>query len=73
MEISFDPQSREFVCLPADACQEIRLPIRGLTTSDLMGELHPLNTLPEYQLALPFSRSTWRQMMLCEDPPGTTL
>ena len=73
MEISFDPQSREFVCLPADACQEIRLPIRGLTTSDLMGELHPLNTLPEYQLALPFSRSTWRQMMLCQDPTGTTL
>lgn len=73
MEISFDPQSREFVCLPADARQKIRLPIRGLTTSDLMGELHPLNTLPEYQLALPFSRSTWRQMMLCEDPTGTTL
>ena len=73
MEITFDPQSRKFVCLPADARQKIRLPIRGLTTSDLMGELHPLYTLPEYQLALPFSRSTWRQMMLCEDLTGTTL
>lgn len=73
MEITFDPQTREFVCLPADACQEIRLPIRGLATSDLMGELHPLDTLPAYQLALPFSRSTWRQMALCEDLTGTTL
>jgi hypothetical protein len=73
MEITFDPQTREFVCLPADACQEIRLPIRGLATSDLMGELHPLDTLPAYQLALPFSRSTWRQMVLCEGLTGTTL
>ena len=71
MEITFDPLAREFVCLPADAGQEIRLPIR-LTLSDLMGELHPLNTLPEYQLALPFSRATWRQMTLCGDLTGTT-
>jgi hypothetical protein len=73
MEITFDPQSCELICLPANACQEIRLPIRGLTTSDLIGELLPLNTLPAYQLALPFSRSSWRQMMLCEDRTGTTL
>jgi hypothetical protein len=73
MEITFDPQTREFICLSADARQKIRLPIRGLTTSDLMGELHPLDTLPAYQLALPFSRSTWRQMTLCEDLTGTTL
>jgi len=73
MEITFDPQTHEFVCLPADACQEIRLPIRGLATSDLVGELHPLDTLPAYQLALPFSRSAWRQMALCEDLTGTTL
>jgi hypothetical protein len=73
MEITFDPQTREFVCLPADARSAIRLPIRGLTTSDLMGELHPLNTLPAYQLALPFSRSAWRQMALCDKLTGTTL
>lgn len=73
MEITFDPQTRELVCLPADARQEIRLPIRGLTISDLMGELHPLNTLPAHQLALPFSRSAWRQMELCDSLPGTTL
>ena len=73
MEITFDPQTREIVCLPADARKKIRLPIRGLTTSDLMGELHPLNTLPAYQLALPFSRSAWRQMELCDTLTGTTL
>ena len=73
MEITFDPQTREIVCLPADARKKIRLPIRGLATSDLMGELHPLNTLPAYQLALPFSRSAWRQMELCDTLPGTTL
>lgn len=72
LEITFDPQTREFVCLPDDASQKIRLPIRGLTTSDLMGELHPLNTLPAYQLALPFSRSTWRQMALFDELTGTT-
>ena len=72
MEITFDLQTRELVCLSADA-QEIRLPIRGLAKSDLMGELHPLNTLPAHQLALPFSRSSCRQMMLCEDLAGTTL
>ena len=72
MEITFDPHSHEFICVPADARQEIRLSIRGMTVSDLMGELHPLNTLPAYQLALPFSRSDWRQMSLCQDRTGTT-
>jgi transposase-like protein len=72
LEITFDSQTREFVCLPADARKEIRLPIRGLTTSNLMGELHPLSTLPAYQLALPFSRSAWRQMELCDTLTGTT-
>jgi transposase-like protein len=73
LEITFNSQTREFVCLPANACTEIRLPIRGLTTSDLMGELHPLDTLPAYQLALPFSRSAWRQMELGDSLTGTTL
>jgi hypothetical protein len=29
--------------------------------------------LPAYQLALPFSRSTWREMMMCNHLTGTTL
>ena len=38
-----------------------------------MGELSPLVALPAYQLALPFSLSAWREMMLCNDLTGTTL
>ena len=73
LEISFDPQTREFKCLSQDGRQELRLPARGLTPSDLMGELGPLVALPAYQLALPFSPSTWREMMLSTALTGTTL
>jgi len=73
LEITFDPQVCEFKCLSEDGRQEIRLPTRGLTKSDLMGELGPLLALPAYQLALPFSPATWREMMLCTELTGTTL
>jgi len=67
LEITFDPRTRELVCLSEDAGQKVRLPVRGLTKSDLMGELDPLVTLPTFQLALPFSPSAWREMMLAND------
>jgi len=73
LDITFDPQTRELKCLSEDGTQEIRLAVQGLTTTALMGELSPLLVLPAYQLALPFSRSTWREMMLCNDLTGTTL
>ena len=73
LEITFDPQTRELVCLSEDGNQKIRLAVRGLTKAGLMGELSPLVALPAYQLALPFSRSTWREIMLCNDLTGTTL
>jgi len=73
LEITFDPQTRELVCLSEDGNQEIRLAVQGLTKAALMGELSPLLVLPAYQLALPFSRSTWREIMMCNDLPGTTL
>ncbi len=73
LEITFDPQSREFKCLSENGDQEIRLPAQGLTKTALMGELSPLLTLPAYQLALPFSQSTWREMMMCNDLTDTTL
>jgi hypothetical protein len=41
--------------------------------SVLMGELSPLVSLPAYQLALPFTPSTWREMVLASDLTGTTL
>ncbi len=73
LDITFDSQTRELKCLSEDGSVEIRLAIQGLTLSALIGELNPLLTLPVYQLALPFSRSAWREMMLCNDLPGTTL
>ena len=73
LEITFDPQTREMKCLSEDGSQEIRLPAQRLTKANLTGELGPLIALLAYQLALPFSRSTWRQIMLCNDLTGTTL
>jgi transposase-like protein len=73
LEITFDPQTGELISLSENGSQEIRLPVQGLTKSDLMGELGPLIALPAYQLALPFSLSAWREIMLCNDLTGTTL
>jgi hypothetical protein len=73
LEITFDPQTCDLKCLSEDGRQEMRLPARGLTKLDLMGELGPLVALPAYQLALPFSPSAWREMTLCTALTGTTL
>ena len=73
LEITFDPQTCELLCLSEDGSQQISLPAQGLTKSDLMGELGPLIALPAYQLALPFSQAAWREMILSNDLTGTTL
>jgi transposase len=67
VEITFDPETQEFVCCSEDASQKVRLPAQGLTKQNLMGELGPLVALPAYQLALPFSLDEWRTMCLCAD------
>ena len=72
LEITFDNQTREFKCLLEDGSQEIRLTSQGLTKAELMGELRLLIALPAYQLALPFSRPAWREMMLSDCLTGTT-
>jgi len=73
LEITFDSQTCELICLSEDGSRKIRLPVQGLTADALMGELSPLLVLPAYQLALPFSRSAWREMTMCNDLTGTTL
>ncbi len=73
LEITFDPKTRELVCLSEDGKSEIRFPIQGLTKTSLMGELTPMVTLPAYQLALPFTPKAWREMRLCSGLTGTTL
>jgi hypothetical protein len=73
VEITFDPQTRELIALSQDGERQTRLPVQGLTTSVLIGELGPLIALPAYQLALPFSPTAWREMTLSNDLTGTTL
>lgn len=64
LEITFAPQTREFVCLTEDGRRKVRLAAQGLTKPDLMGELNRLTTRSPYQLALPFSRTECREMIL---------
>jgi hypothetical protein len=73
LEITFDPHTHELICLPEDAIRTFRLEAKGLTKETLMGELDPLNSLPAYQLGLPFSRQAWREIATCEQLSGTTL
>jgi hypothetical protein len=73
LEITFDPLSRQFVCLPETSPVSFRLAAKGLTKEALIGELDPLISIPAYQLALPFSRQAWREMSLCQSLTGTTL
>lgn len=72
LEITFDAQTRELVCLPEKGAS-FRLAVRGLTKEALIGELDPLTTIPNYQLALPFSRQAWREAALLQDLSDTTL
>ena len=73
LEVTFNSQTLEWICLPADRREAICIPTRGPTKSALMGELSPLMACPTYQLALPFSPSAWREMTLANNPTGTTL
>ncbi|MCI0423371.1 MAG: hypothetical protein L0312_29830 [Acidobacteria bacterium] len=73
LDITFDPQTCELVCLPEKELQPVRLAAQGLSKETLMGELDPLTTIPAYQLALPWSRQAWRESVLCLDLADTTL
>jgi transposase len=72
VQITFDPQTVEFICLLPAGTPLIRLKPLGLTKLDLMGELSPFVSLPVYQLALPFSLSQWREIILAHELTGTT-
>jgi transposase len=73
LDITFDPQTHEFVCLPEKGMSPFRLLAKGLSKEALMGELDPLTTIPNYQLALPWSRQAWRESVLCLTMHDTTL
>jgi hypothetical protein len=73
LDITFDPQTHEFICLPEKERQPFRVLVRGLSKEILMGELDPLTAIPAYQLGLPWSRQAWRESVLGLDLGDTTL
>jgi transposase len=72
LEITFDPAQLEFVSQKLGTDEVRRFEVKGLTKTDLMGELTPFARFPVYQLALPFSRQAWRDMELSRMMGGTT-
>ena len=73
LEITFDPARLEFVCQKLATNELQHFMAKGLTKTNLMGELAPFARMPAYQLALPFSRQAWREMELSRMLRGTTL
>jgi transposase InsO family protein len=71
--IGFDPGAMALICQPEGSEDTLEVPIQGITKAELMGELALLQTLPMYQLALPFSLAAWRQLEYAHILTGTTL
>jgi hypothetical protein len=72
IEITFDPQTQELVCCSEDGQTTQRLPVKGLSKADLMGELD-MAQFPNYQYAFPWSPDACRRNLLCQEMTGTTL
>jgi transposase InsO family protein len=72
LELGFDAEQGVFVTHPEGSDITILLTPQGLTKADLMGELSGLVALPPYQLALPFTQATWRQLEYAHTFAGTT-
>ncbi len=73
LEVHFDVVQGCFLGQPAGSETTITFAPKGLTKSDLMGELAHLLALPAYQLALPFTQEAWRQLQYTYTLTGTTL
>jgi hypothetical protein len=63
-EIAFDPSDQHLVFRSPEIEEPKRLPIKAVTKTDLMGELGPLASLDQFQLALPFTWNDWRVIRL---------
>ena len=72
VDITFDPQEKQLIFRSADGEQEKRLPLKGVSVADLVGEMGPLVNLDHFQLALPFTWDEWRVIRLCETLGDTT-
>ena len=63
MEITLDAQHCVFLANVIGTHKTIALPPQNMTVPDLMGELSQFLALPSYQLALPLSHETWRELI----------
>ena len=73
LEITFDHQSHELLCLSENGKKELRFPTKGLNKAELMNEINPFLNSPEHQLQLPFSMTAWRETTIATEMRGTTL
>jgi transposase len=73
LEITFDPQTLQFVALSEDATQTIRFTPTNLTKQSLIGDLRLRNALPAHQLLLPFTPDAIRLTLMDQPIPGTIL
>ena len=71
--VRFDAESLAFHCQLEGSEEIVEVPTQGLSKADLMGELAVMQSLPTYQLALPFSQEAWRQLEYANGLIGTTL
>ena len=72
LEITFDHQSHELLCLSENGKKELRFPTKGLNKAELMNEINPFLNSPEHQLQLPFSMTAWREATIATGMRGTT-
>ena len=61
IEITFDPDTHQFLCFDAAAQLLKSFPLKGVSVESLMGEVLPLVHFPVFQMALPF---TWEEQSL---------
>jgi hypothetical protein len=65
-EIKFDLTDRHLVFRSPEIEESRRVPIKGISKPELIGELGPLVGLDHFQLALPFTWNEWRVSRLSE-------
>ena len=56
---------------PEGTDSTITIAPQGLSKTELLGELAAPLSLPAYQLALPFTHQTWRQLEYARSLAGT--
>ena len=66
VEITFDPNDQHLVFHTPDGNLTKHHPIKGISKTELMGELGPLVNFDHFQLALPFTWDEWRVTRLSE-------